>query len=104
MPTQRKCRSDSSRHSPNADQHHAAADRDQRGPVTDRVAVTRRAATIATEARWPAAIGGSARSSDRAGVRSCSPRATANSQPIAGFRPWKAPSAASAASVAAGHG
>ena len=27
----------------------------------------------------------------------CRPSATANSQPIAGFRPWKAPSPASAA-------
>src|SRR5215212_5098307 len=62
--------------------------------TTDRVAETI-AATIATEARWPTAIGGSERSTTRA-LRSCMPRATAKSQPMAGFSPWKAPSPARA--------
>ena len=45
------------------------------------------AATMATEARWPPAIGGSESSRTRRDF-SCMPRATENSQPIAGFRPW----------------
>jgi hypothetical protein len=67
-----------------------------RAATSERVADTT-AATIATEARCPAAIGGSDRSST-VRLRSCMPRATAKSQPIAGFSPWNAPSPASAAS------
>ena len=43
---------------------------------------------------WPRAIGPSAATTARS-RRSWRPRATAKSQPIAGFSPWKAPSSAS---------
>ena len=45
------------------------------------------AATMAIEASWPTAIGSSARVTDLRS-RSCIPSETANSQPIAGLRPW----------------
>ena len=46
-----------------------------------------RSLTAATEATCPSAIGATARKT-AAVERSCSPRATANSQPIAGLMPW----------------
>src|SRR5262245_34241025 len=48
----------------------------------------------ATASAWPAPSGTSARSTAPR-RRSCMPSATANSQPIPGLMPWKAPSASS---------
>jgi hypothetical protein len=45
---------------------------------------------MAIEAACPSAIGGSDQSTVLK-LRRCSPSATANSQPIAGFNPWNAP-------------
>ena len=50
--------------------------------------------TSATDAAWPSAMGGNALNTARR-LRSWSPSATANSQPMAGLMPWYAPSAAS---------
>src|SRR6266852_4790663 len=61
---------------------------------TTKPAVTRRPATAAIDAACPRAIG-SSETKTTVRLRRCSPRATANSQPMAGFRPWKAPSPAS---------
>ena len=96
MPTQRKCRLDSSRHSPNPTSTTPPAIETTREVSTDPVSVTT-TATTNTDAACPAAIAGSAWSTS-ARDRSCRPRATANSQPMPGLRPWKAPSATSAIS------
>ena len=45
------------------------------------------AATSAIDSSWPMAIGTSERSTARR-LRCCMPCETANSQPIAGLRPW----------------
>ena len=51
--------------------------------------------TASTASAWPSAIGSSASRTTRRLPR-CRPSATANSQPMAGLRPWNAPSPASA--------
>ncbi len=53
--------------------------------TTDRPTTSR--ATSAIDSSWPMAIGSSERSTARR-LRSCMPRDTANSQPMAGLSPW----------------
>src|SRR5690606_15186884 len=89
MPRQRKCRRDSSSHSPAPTTAPPQATVNQREATSAPVAV-KASANSATEAACPPAIAGIDRSS-AARLRSCSPRETATSHPMPGLRPWKRP-------------
>ena len=84
---QRKCaRGLTKRKIPKATSAAAAPIRSAFGSVVVLSPRTSRA-TSAIEASWPMAIGTSERSTARR-LRSCIPRETAKSQPMAGLMPW----------------